>query len=221
MIASAQPSVAAERLFFTYGPLGRSIPIEDLRTFADTGETTSQIRWYLRLTDLDPEILRAVLNQELVLNINTVDSITYSLPGEYALFEIGQLVHTQSRQANIQALRGALLVSLSEDNRISLIEFLENYPTPGIYVDGVVLAEVARDVGNFVDRLQPAFIAIEEFLSGLLCDCQTIQSPLEQSSPEQSSPEQSPLPEQTPAQEPAPSTAPPSEPASPNSSPER
>lgn len=171
VVTTAHPSLASEQLYFTYGPFERSIPIEDLRAFAETGETTSQIRWYLGLTDLEPELFRSILTQEVGLSLTTVDQITYSLPGEYVLFEIGQLVHTKSRLANIQALRGALLVSLSDDNRISLIEFLENYPTPGIYVDGVVLARAARDVENFIDRLQPTIAIIEEFLAGLICDC--------------------------------------------------
>jgi hypothetical protein len=179
----ANPSIAAERLFFTFGPLERSIPIADLRTFADTGETTSQLRWYLNIANLEPELLQQVLTTEVPVNVTTVDSITYSLPGQFALFQVGQVVHTRSRRADIQALRGALIVSASNGNRISLIEFLENYPTYGIYVDGVRLARVARDVNRFIDRVEPIAVAIQEFLGGLICDCPppgTAQQTLEQ-----------------------------------------
>jgi hypothetical protein len=179
----ANPSIAAERLFFTFGPLERSIPIADLRTFADTGETTSQLRWYLNIANLEPELLQQVLTTEVPVNVTTVDSITYSLPGQFALFQVGQVIHTQSRRADIQALRGALIVSASNGNRISLIEFLENYPTFGIYVDGVRLARVARDVNRFIDRVEPIAIAVQEFLEGLVCDCPppgTAQQTLEQ-----------------------------------------
>jgi hypothetical protein len=167
----AQPSIAAERIYFTYGPLQRSIPIGDLRTFADTGETTAQLRWYLNFSGLEPEVLQQVLTTEVSLNVTTIDSITYSLPGQFALFQIGEVIHTRTRQANIQALRGALIVSASEGNRISLIEFLENYPTPGVYVDGVRLARVASTVSNFIGQVEPIVIAAQEILEGLLCDC--------------------------------------------------
>ncbi|PSB06417.1 hypothetical protein C7B76_29650 [filamentous cyanobacterium CCP2] len=167
----AQPTIAAEQLIFTYGPFQRSIPIEDLRTFADTGETTSQLRWYLNFADLEPELLQQVLTTEIPVDVTTIDSITYSLPGQFALFQVGQVVHTRSRRADLQALRGALIVSASDGGRISLLEFLENYPTPGIYIDGVRLARVAQDVNNFIDRVEPIAIAVQEFLGGLICDC--------------------------------------------------
>lgn len=168
-----KPVIAAEQLYLTYGPIGRSIPIEDLRTFADTGRTTSQLRWYLRFANLDTEVFRRVLTQEVAISLETLDTITYTLPGEFALFQVSQVIHTRHRLANIQALRGALLVSASDGNRISLLEFLENYPTPGVYVDGVVLARVARDVGDFVDRLEPTIAIIQEVLSSVVCDCQS------------------------------------------------
>lgn len=171
----AAPAVAAEQLYFTYGPIGRSIAIEDLKTFAETGETTSQIRWYLNFANVEPEVFRRVLTQEVSISLETIDTVTHTLPGEFVLFEVGQVIHTRHRLANIQALRGTFLVSTSEDNRISLLEFLENYPTPGVYVDGVVLARVARDVGEFVDRLEPTIAVIQEVLSSFVCDCQSAQ----------------------------------------------
>lgn len=180
-----KPAAAAEQLYFTYGPLGRSIAIADLQTFAETGETTSQLRWYLNFANLEPDVFRRVLTQEVTLSLDTIDTITHTLPGEFVLFEAGQIVHTKYRQANIQALRGAFLVSVSEDNKISLLEFLENYPTPGVYVDGVVLARVARDVNNVIDRLEPTIAVIQELLSSFVCDC---QSPAQSSDPSSDQP---------------------------------
>lgn len=175
VLASGQPTHAAERLYFTYGPLGRSLAIEELRDFAETGEPSRQLRWYLNVANLEPENFRAVLTKEVPMNLAFVDRVTNSLPGEFALFQVGQVVHTRSRQANIQALRSSLILSVSEDNRLSLLEFLENYPTEGIYVDGVALARVARKVRNVVDEIEPVVVAVEEFLEGLVCDCETVQ----------------------------------------------
>jgi hypothetical protein len=175
VLASSLPTHAAERLYFTYGPLGRSISIQELRDFAETGEPSRQLRWYLDVANLEPEQFRAVLTKEITLGLQFIDRITYSLPGEFALFQLGQVVHTQSRQANIQALRSSLILSVSEDNRLTLLEFLENYPTEGIYVDGVVLARVANRVRDVVDDIEPVVASIQEFLEGLVCDCEAPQ----------------------------------------------
>jgi Alpha/beta hydrolase of unknown function (DUF1400) len=165
---------AAERIYLTFGILGRSIAISDLRDFAETGELTRQLQWYLNVANVNPEDFRAVLTREVQLNLEFVDSVAYSLPGEYALYQIGRVVHTKSRQGatQISALRSALLVSLTEDNQISILEFLESYPTPEVFVDGVILARTARDVRNFVDRIEPTIAVIQEFLANLICDCE-------------------------------------------------
>lgn len=166
-------AVAAERIFFTFGPLGRSIPIGDLRDFADNGTLTRQLRWYLNFAGVEPEALRQVLTREVGLNLKLVDRIGNSIPGEYVLFQVGQVVHTKSRidSVQIKALRSALVLSAADDGQISLLEFLERYPTPEVYVDGVVLARAARNVGNFIESIEPTLAVIQEFLAGLICDC--------------------------------------------------
>lgn len=176
LLTTGQPTYASERLYFTYGPLGRSLSIEELRNFAETGETTRQLRWYLNLANVEPERFRQVLTKQIPASLALVDRITYSLPGEFALSQIGEIIHTKSHQANIQALRSALILSVSEDDRLSFIELLENYPTDGIYIDGVVLARVANDVKGIVDDIEPVVVAIEDFLEGLVCDCENVQS---------------------------------------------
>lgn len=175
VLASNQPSHAAERLHLTYGPLGRSLSIQELRDFAETGQASRQLRWYLNVANLETEQFRTILTKEVPLSLLFIDRVTHSLPGEFALFQVGQVVHTRSRQANIQALRSSLILSVSEDNRISLLEFLENYPTPGIYVDGVALARVANRVRGVVNDIEPVVVSIQEFLEGLVCDCEAPQ----------------------------------------------
>lgn len=176
-LSLSQPVYSAERIYFTYGPLGRSFSIAELREFAETGKPSRQIRWYLNRADIDPEQFRQILTREVSVELRTVDRVTYSLPGEFVLFEIGQVVHTRSRRDNIQALRSTLILSVSNDDRISLLEFLENYPTQGVYVDGVKLVRVARNVREFVDDIDPVIVAIQEFLAGLVCECDSNQSP--------------------------------------------
>jgi hypothetical protein len=168
------PATAAERIYFTYGPFGRSIPISDLRTFADTGKTTRQLRWYLRFADVEPEALQSVLTTEVSLQFGLVNRTAYSLPGEFVLLQAGQIVHTKSRQGIVQikALRSTLVASTVDDNQISLIEFLEKYPTPELYVDGVILARAARRVRNVVARIEPTLAVIQEFLANIICDCE-------------------------------------------------
>jgi len=166
-----RPAIAAERLVITFGLAGRSIAIEDLRTVADTGEVPRSLRWYMNVANLDGETLQQVLTQEIHAPLLKVDRITNSIPGEFALFQLGNLIHTGSGQANVQALRSALVLSAVEDDKISLIEVLENYPTPGIYIDGRVLLQVARDVRRVRQDLEPIVAVVEAVIDSLDCAC--------------------------------------------------
>ncbi|MBD2090182.1 alpha/beta hydrolase [Microcoleus sp. FACHB-1515] len=181
LIGQAPPAQAAEQIVLTYGSLYRSISVAELTEFAETGRLSSGLRFYLNLANIEPEVFRTILNEDLRLRLGFVDSALNSLPGEFALYQVGQVVHTSSRRANIQALRSALVLSVSEDNRVSLLEFLQNYPTQQLYVDGVRLAQVAQDVGEVVEdvrlRLQVIVAAVEEILPGLVCDCDAPASP--------------------------------------------
>lgn len=176
VLASGQPTHAAERLYFTYGPLGRSFSIEDLRTFAETGESTRQLQWYFNLANTEPEDFRQVLTKPIPVSRGLINRITYSLPGEFALSQLGEVIHTKSRRANIQALRAALVLSVNDDNRLSILEFLENYPTSGVYIDGVVLARVIRNVKDVVEDIEPIVVAVEEVLGNFICDCNSNQT---------------------------------------------
>jgi hypothetical protein len=166
------PAAAAQQLVLTFGILGRTIPIEDFRILAETGEVTDELRWYVNFANLNPAVLQQVLTEEVTINQQLIDRITYSLPGEFLLSQVGNTIHTRSRRANIQALRAALLLSTSGDNRISLLEFLEQYPTPEVYIDGRSLLRLSRDVNRVRGDIQPVVTAVESFLETFICDCQ-------------------------------------------------
>ncbi|WP_088889065.1 alpha/beta hydrolase [Leptolyngbya ohadii] len=166
------PAAAAQDLVITFGILGRSIPIEDLRVLAETGEVTDELRWYVNVANIAPADFQRVLSQEVNVSQRLIDRVTYSLPGEFLLSQVGNTIHTRSRRANIQALRAALLLSTSGDNRLSLLEFLEQYPTAEVYIDGKSLLALVRDVNRVRADIQPVVTAIEGFLETLVCDCE-------------------------------------------------
>jgi hypothetical protein len=174
---------AAERLVLTYGPVGDSVEVAELRTFVETGEIPRTLRPYLRLTNTDPEAVRVLLNKEVTVSLRFLDRALNTLPGEYALFQLGTVIHTPTRTANIQALRAAVVLSASDDNKLSLLEFLENYPTRDVVIDGVAVQRVAQFVGRVRSDVRQRLQAIEQrldvwlavaqdLLQGLVCDCE-------------------------------------------------
>jgi hypothetical protein len=184
LLAGIAPARAAEEVVLTYGLLGASVTIEDFEYLAETGEVPSNLRFYFNVSGADPEVIQTILTTELPVDLMFVDSTLNSLPGEFALFEIGQVIHTRSRRANIQALRAALVLSVSEDNSLTLLEFLQNYPTQQLYIDGIELAKVARDVAPVVrdlqevaERIQIWVTVARGFLEDMVCECEPEVAP--------------------------------------------
>jgi thioredoxin reductase len=69
------------------------------------------------------------------------------------LDQVSDVVHTPTNRANRESLRGALVSSALPDGQITLIETLENYPTPEVHVEGERLVEVAQKFRDLFGRL--------------------------------------------------------------------
>jgi hypothetical protein len=168
-----------KRLVFTFGPFGRSVSIDELTHFAETGEASRALRSYLQVANIEPANFRSILNQQVVVDFRLIDRALSNLLGEYALFRISDVLHTRSREADIQALRSALLLSARDDNQISPIEFLQRFPTQQIYVDGVVLLRAVQfarralqqDLGQVTGRVADWLENVQREVAAEICDC--------------------------------------------------
>lgn len=172
-----EPVNGAQRLVVTYGPAGRNIPISQLEEVAETGvipRNASVLRFVANRADLTGEELQSVLTQEFGVSLRFVDDVTYTLPGEYVLFQMGQVFHNRAKVAEIQSLRAAFINSVSGDGRISLLQFLQNYPTPDLYIDGLTLEGNARDVVNVIndlgDRLAGPIAIAQDLIDSFVCE---------------------------------------------------
>ncbi len=111
-----------------------------------------------------------------------LSDVLNSLPGEYALFQAGQIIHPKSKpnRALIPSLRGALILSTSDDNKISLLEFFQNYPTQQIYIDARLLKNTAEDVIGFINNaketLEVPLAIAKDLLEDMVCECEVATS---------------------------------------------
>lgn len=170
-------ATAAEKVVFTYKQFGQSLTVDELETFAETGKASSKLKFFLNVSGQEPETARKFMTKEVKVKLRTADRILTILPGEYALFQAGQLFHTPRKRANLQALRSSILVSLSDDNKISFLEFVKRYPAQDLYVDGFRLSKVAGTIDGLIGGGEEALegtgpLAVaKEILSSFICDC--------------------------------------------------
>ena len=153
----AQSASAAERVVLKYGWFQRSVAVSDLSTLAETGEASSELRSYLRLAGQSPARLRRDLNRDVDVNPVTLDRLLNTPLGDAALDQITPAIHTESGTADRQALRAALVLAASEDENISIIEVLEEYPTSEVYLDGDRIVDAYRQIANIQQKIERWF----------------------------------------------------------------
>ena len=134
-------AVAAEEVIFYYGVASQSVSVEELENFAFLDKKSPALKFLFDFSQQNPQMARYVLNQEFPMEATWLANLLNSTPGTLVLKETGKVIHPKSKSANVEALRGTLIQSASDDNRVSLLEFLQNYPTQQVYVDGTVFSQ--------------------------------------------------------------------------------
>lgn len=147
-------ALAADRVVLKYRIFSQSISVKELSTFTETGELSNSLRINLALARQDPKAIRRYLTDPVRVNAVFLDRVLNSPVGNFILDQISQVIHTPSRRADRQALRGALVLSASRDNTITLIETIQNYPTSQLEVEGDRLESAYLQLSRLGGRLQ-------------------------------------------------------------------
>lgn len=147
-------ALAADRVVLKYRIFSQSISVKELSTFTETGELSNSLRINLALARQDPKAIRRYLTDPVRVNAVFLDRVLNSPVGNFILDQISQVIHTPSRRTDRQALRGALVLSASRDNTITLIETIQNYPTSQLEVEGDRLESAYLQLRRLGGRLQ-------------------------------------------------------------------
>jgi hypothetical protein len=152
------PAFAAERVVLKYRIFRESLSVSELSMFAQTGKLSSSLSSNLASSGQNPQQVRKYLTEPVKVNLLILDKILNSPVGNAVLDQLSQVIHTPSTKADRQALRSALVLSASKDEKITLIEIIQNYPASEVEVDGDRLALAHRQLqilqGNLPDFLK-------------------------------------------------------------------
>ncbi|AFY67157.1 alpha/beta hydrolase [Geitlerinema sp. PCC 7407] len=161
-LLAAQPSLGAERIYLSYGLLGRSITIKELEIYARTGEITGDLALYGQYAG--PERLaqlREVLLTPIGFDAVAVSQFLYSPQGEILLDRLGQVIQSEARQSGFLGLRAALILAAAEPEGMTLLNVMQQFPTPGIRVDLGRSLEFADELSTIVQETRQAVAAVK------------------------------------------------------------
>ncbi|MEO1133874.1 MAG: alpha/beta hydrolase [Cyanobacteria bacterium J06639_1] len=144
----AAPSFAADTIQVRFGPASRSLSVDALATYAETGRATENLGYYLNLIGSEQAAaLRDTLTYEVPLNFVPFARFTRSRLGTGILDETADIIQPLTASVDgTQALRAALVTSTS-DGSFTLLELLQRYPSTAIVIN-------SSDVRSRVDGIQ-------------------------------------------------------------------
>ena len=145
---SFKPVIAAEKIKFNHGIASQSVSLEELETFAETGEVSPALDFLFEYTNQNPKLIRLLLTQKIPMDTVTASNLLNSPIGEYVLDRVSNIVNSGASRGNREGLRGALITSTSGDRNISLLEVWRNYPTKEVVIEGKSWRKMTEEFGR-------------------------------------------------------------------------
>lgn len=156
---SAFPLNAAERVALSIGPIELSLSVTDLEQFAETGEISDNLNFYLKyLTDEEQAELRTFFLERHEIDPVPVAQFLYSPMGELLLDELGELIQTESRANGGQSIRAAAILAASDPQGFSVLSILRQYPSYSVWLNTPQIFEVAGQIAYMVEETDNAIV---------------------------------------------------------------
>lgn len=158
----ASKVVSAEQILLDYGPLEFSLSVESLEIYAREGRITGKLRDYARfLTPEQLDKLQKALVTSAEITPLAVAQFLYSTQGEKILEQVGQIVQTKARQPGFYAIRSALILSAAEEEGLTPLNILKQFPTYGIRLNSARGFEIIENLSNTIQKTAKAIATVE------------------------------------------------------------
>ncbi len=154
---------AAENIYFNYGPLQLSLSIEALDIYAKTGKIKGNLRDYARfLNEEQLEDLKKALVTNADISHLSIAQFFYSYQGEKILEKIGQVIQTKAGQSGFYGIRSALIMAAADEEGLTPLNFLKQFPTKGIRINSERGFEIIENLSNIIQETDQAIADIEK-----------------------------------------------------------
>jgi lysophospholipase L1-like esterase len=164
LLASA-PSLAAEKIVVRYAIFEQSLPVEDLRKYAETQKVSSDLQDFLRyLSPKEKQLLQEALQVKMSLDIVALDKVLDTEIGKKFLSSVSKSVARRDN-AGIQALRAAVILGAKSPGGLGIISFLEAYPSKRLVIDLPEALDVLSTSNLYSDSSQ---VPPKDYLSSTL-----------------------------------------------------
>ena len=148
---------AAEKIKITYSLFSRTIKVDELKTFAEEGKLTKELKRILNATKTPNKEIRSILNTEFEIPITVASKLVYSEIGNVFLKRMSSIIHppkADDERTGMLALRSTVIQAIILGNgKINLTRFFRGYPTKTVILDVNALSKVMNKVESISELL--------------------------------------------------------------------
>jgi predicted dienelactone hydrolase len=149
-----QPTtLAADRLIISYGLLERSVTLEALKNYAESGALNDDLYIYTRYVKPEQrEVLQRSLKLKSELSAVAVSQFLYSPQGRILLERLGEVIQPESRDNGLYAIRAALILAASDPQGLTPLNVLRKFPTPGLRLNLQRSLEMVQELDDAISQ---------------------------------------------------------------------
>ena len=148
---------SAENIKIIYGVFSRTIEIDALKNFAETGYSTDKLRRVLNATGSSDAEIKNILNKNYEIPITIASKLINSKIGNIVLRKLSSVIHPQNaidEKTGILALRSSVIQGIYSGNgKINIINFFESYPTKTVILNVNTFSKIMNKVESISDLL--------------------------------------------------------------------
>tara|TARA_Y100000589_G_scaffold10974_1_gene9099 strand:- start:160 stop:732 length:573 start_codon:yes stop_codon:yes gene_type:complete len=149
---------SADQIKITYSIFSRTISINSLKRYSDTGKSEKKLKRLLRATNASDEEILSILNKNFDIPLPVASKLLYSEIGNVILSRLSKIIHTPIARDEITgklALRSSIIKGIyMGEGKINLISLLESYPTKTVILNVSALSKILNKVESINELLK-------------------------------------------------------------------
>ena len=158
----ATKAMGAEEILLDYGPLQFSLDVESLEIYAREGRIEGKLKDYAGfLTPEQLEKLKTALLTSAEVSPLAVAQFLYSTQGEKILEQVGEVIQTKALQSGFYAIRSTLILSAADEEGLTPLNILKNFPTYGIRINSLRGFQIIENLSNITQKTEKAIATVE------------------------------------------------------------
>ena len=148
---------SAENIQIIYSIFSRTVKVDSLKSFAEEGYSTRELRRILNATGSSNKEIQSILNKQFEIPITIASKLVYSEIGNIFLTRLSSIIHppkARDERTGMLAIRSSVIKGIYLGNgKINLINFFESYPTKTVILNVNALSKVMNKVESISELL--------------------------------------------------------------------